>query len=296
MTKVKGNMVGCSIITVVFGGGTTMISGNILHVAKEEVTEAECREIAETVRGDNSHLSTMLISIAAVPPVGAHMESVSVAWLAERQAEQQRLAKKARLLEAQLEGKLPQYTVEEVYTESFHIDNIVGHAATLVDLMLIGQSVVSDPGTLNAVLDGALFHARVPALISADAAMRLEQSTVQVAWADTPEAATAVKASVPILKKAKSVQIVSVDLADDDRTSVSALHNYLSYHGVNSSAETIESRGLTIAESLTAYADRIGSDLIVMGAYGHSRLRETVFGGVTRSMIDQPKRAIFLAR
>ena len=273
-----------------------MTFGNILHVAREEVTEAECSAIAEKALGATSHISTMLISIAAVPPVGAHMESVSVAWLAERQADQQRLAKKARLLEAQLKSKLRQYSVEEVYTESFHIDNIVGHAAILADLVLIGQSVVSDPSTLNAVLDGALFHARVPVLISADGAMPLEQSAVLVAWADTPEAATAVKTSVPILKQAKSVQIVSVDLADDDRTSISALHNYLSYHGVNSSVDTIESRGLTVAESLTAYADRVASDLIVMGAYGHSRLRETVFGGVTRSMIDQPKRAIFLAR
>lgn len=269
---------------------------NILHVAQEEVTEGEYRALGEEAFSDGSHLSTMLISIASVPPVGAHMESVSVAWLTERQADQQRLAEKARSIETELCSKLSKYAVEDVYIESFQIDNIVGRAAMLADLVVIGQSIVSDPSTLNAVLDGALFHARVPVLMRPDASAQFDHSAVLIAWSDTAESAAAAKASVPMLKKAMSVQIVSVDMPEDRRQSLSELHNYLTYHGVNSSIDTVSSRGLTIAECLTDYADRLNSDVIVMGAYGHARLRETIFGGVTRSMVDRPRRALFLAR
>jgi len=69
----------------------------------------------------------------------------------------------------------------------------------------------------------------------------------------------------------------------------------LTHHGCNVVVQQYPSGGQDIADCLLHRAKEVGADLIVMGAYGHSRMRETIFGGTTRAMIEQGDQAVYLA-
>jgi nucleotide-binding universal stress UspA family protein len=71
---------------------------------------------------------------------------------------------------------------------------------------------------------------------------------------------------------------------------------YLARHGCKVTVDRLPSSGYTVAEALRQHAVDISADLVVMGAYGHSRLRERIFGGVTKSMIDEAALPILMAR
>ncbi|UZX45142.1 universal stress protein (plasmid) [Agrobacterium sp. 13-2099-1-2] len=272
-----------------------MSFATLLQITTGEPASPESNMHFNLADAMESHLSVLLIGIASPPPVGAHMESVSAAWLDERQADQDRLARQVFALERYLKGKISSFDIEEAYTEIFNLDNVVGYRAQFADAVAIGPDILNDPGVRDAILDGALFHAGVPILVDPLRSLSWDKNSVLIAWSDAPETAAAVRASVPFLKRARSVEIIVVD-PDDDRELAPGLRSYLSHQQISASIESIKSEGRTIAETIETYAERLQSSLIVMGAYGHSRLRERIFGGVTRTMIENTRRPLFLAR
>lgn len=279
-----------------FSGGATMTFATILNVAGSSATDTEMNSGIGLALNTTSHLSTLLIDVAAPPPVGAHLESVSTVWLAERKADQIKLRKRAGEIDSLLASSGIPYELEEAYTEAFRIDDIVGRRAQFADAVLIGASVLANQSVRNAVIDGALFRARVPMLINPTGNMRWEGNSVLVALSDTPEAAAAARASVPLLKRARAVRIVMVDPTAGDCEFAAGLRSYLSHQGVESSFDQAVSKGLTVAETLEDHAVHVQADMLVMGAYGHTRLRERILGGVTKSALEQPLRPILLAR
>jgi nucleotide-binding universal stress UspA family protein len=103
--------------------------------------------------------------------------------------------------------------------------------------------------------------------------------------------------ALPILEMAKHVHIVTVinEKALDTRRSGSELARHLSRHGIDGVAETIDAAGRDVGSVLEAYVGSHGADLLVMGAFGHSRLREFVLGGATRSMLAHPPVPILMS-
>jgi nucleotide-binding universal stress UspA family protein len=117
-----------------------------------------------------------------------------------------------------------------------------------------------------------------------------------VAWRDTREAARAIAEALPFLEGA-ATRIVTVrpkgGQEPDPRAADVAAH--LARHGAQVEVGAVDGKGATTASVLLGEARRIGADLIVMGAYGHSRFREWVLGGVTRDMIAQSDIPLLLA-
>lgn len=107
---------------------------------------------------------------------------------------------------------------------------------------------------------------------------------VIVAWKSTCEARRAVADSMPFLRRAKDVLVVAISDEDQGATDVAA---YLTNHKVNASAITRAPSNAAVADDLISIASGEGSDLIVCGAYGHSRAREWLFGGVTGDLLDR---------
>lgn len=108
--------------------------------------------------------------------------------------------------------------------------------------------------------------------------------SVAVAWNGTRESARALQSAMPFLLRAKKVFLVGVDLQGRARVSIERLAPNLARHGVDVRLERIPSAGLAVGEVLLNVVADCGADLLVMGAYGHSRTRELVFGGATRSL------------
>ena len=111
---------------------------------------------------------------------------------------------------------------------------------------------------------------------------------VLVAWNASREAARAVSDALPLLARADSVQLVAFDPASADHGEVPAadVALYLARHGVKATAARQSAPGLDIGSQILSRAADTGADLVVMGGYGHSRLRELVLGGATRSMLE----------
>ncbi|MGE7416670.1 universal stress protein [Methylobacterium tarhaniae] len=119
---------------------------------------------------------------------------------------------------------------------------------------------------------------------------------ILVAWDGGLQAVRAANEAMPLLRAAETVEIVSVGDADDLLTTVPGAEfaRHLARHGVAVTVSDLPQAG-SIADTLRKHAVRVRADLIAMGAYRHSRTRELVFGGVTRSLLMDAPVPLFLA-
>ncbi|ORE97872.1 universal stress family protein [Aurantimonas sp. 22II-16-19i] len=158
----------------------------------------------------------------------------------------------------------------------------------LVDLVVQSQKSVTQ-ATDMSLFEAVLFDARAPILlVPDDAADAKAPATVLVAFRDTPECARAIAAALPFLERADLAILASVaeDGSAEERgiEPMNDMARHLARHGVT--VELRELPGWTDpAEGLLAEAKAVGADLLVAGAYGHSRLREYLLGGVTRNLV-----------
>ena len=161
--------------------------------------------------------------------------------------------------------------------------------ARCADLVIIEQRTPGrydnyrnlDPG------DVLLKIGRPTLLVGPDVAS-LRAEHVVVAWKDSREARRAVLDAMPFLRKAKRISVVEVCTRDDERHALARTEDvvrYLSRHGITANARPIHHRDRSDVDSLVHFALNENADLLVAGAYGHSRLGEWVFGGMTRSLL-----------
>lgn len=125
-------------------------------------------------------------------------------------------------------------------------------------------------------------------LLPPQAVPRSAIRTVLIAWVDTRQSARAVAEALPLIAQATQVQIITVREATHGRLGgaevLADITAHLARHGVEAAASVLNSRGF-IPDAILAEAERISADLIVAGAYGHSRFREWVLGGVTEELL-----------
>jgi nucleotide-binding universal stress UspA family protein len=122
---------------------------------------------------------------------------------------------------------------------------------------------------------------------------------VLVAWDAGREAMRAVSDALPVLERARRVDILVVDAADNGRHGEEPgadVALFLARHGVNAIVSRTESSGIGIGSTLLSRAADFGVDLIVMGAYGHSRLRESLVGGATRDLLQAMTVPVLMSR
>jgi nucleotide-binding universal stress UspA family protein len=122
-------------------------------------------------------------------------------------------------------------------------------------------------------------------------------NTVVVAWDFSRPAARAVADALPLLEKAKQVRVVTVtnEKIIDTKRSGEELAKHLARHGVQVVLDNVDAAGRGIGQVLESYIASTNADIIVMGAYGHSRVRDFILGGATKSMLSRPPAPIFLS-
>lgn len=137
-----------------------------------------------------------------------------------------------------------------------------------------------------------------PVLVAPDKAEPLKGEAVVIAWKDTREARRALQDSLPFLHRAKQVLVLAVcneDEAGAVQHQVDDVVAYLGRRGVVATSKVSIAPDAGVVGEVNAAAQATGADLIVAGAYGQSRLREWVFGGVTRTLMDEPGRYLLLS-
>lgn len=113
---------------------------------------------------------------------------------------------------------------------------------------------------------------------------------IAIAWKDTPEAVRAVSAALPVLKTARTIRLLSARETDGEasaRESADACATFLGWHGLDAEIFCIDADEDSAQDRVFSYAAETGTELIVMGAYGHSRAHEFVFGGFTRHALRE---------
>ena len=125
----------------------------------------------------------------------------------------------------------------------------------------------------------------------------LSLDVVGVAWDFSRPAARAVADALPILQRAKTVRVVTItqEKTIDTRRSSADLATHLARHGVEVVLEVEEAAGRTIGQALEGYATARDLDLLVMGAYGHSRMRDFILGGATKTIVANPPLPVLLS-
>jgi nucleotide-binding universal stress UspA family protein len=151
------------------------------------------------------------------------------------------------------------------------------------DLTVAGRPG-KDEGSLSETLDAALLQTGRPLWIAPDDGAAVLPETVAIAIKGAPEAARAVTAAMPFLAKAKEVVVLSVEEEGAPQDAAERLKTSLGWHGFPVSMARLPSGSGGAAETLLAAAQQ-RSALLVMGGYGHSRVREWIFGGVTERVL-----------
>ena len=171
--------------------------------------------------------------------------------------------------------------------------------ARCADIIVSGgqSNALSDPFAVASPKD-LVMEAGRPLFIAPDNVSWLDLRSVLMAWKDTPEARRAIAHSLPMLRKAKEVNVAEIVEADDSRSAavsrVRDVVTWLSRHGVSASEVVPEQSGDAIAQ-LDAIAANVGAGVVVAGAYGHSRFRELILGGMTQHLITQSSRCVLLS-
>lgn len=163
-------------------------------------------------------------------------------------------------------------------------ETLTARFGRLHDLVAVPCPRGNDPA-LTTALGAALLETGRPVLIAPPVAPQSVATRIVAAWNGSIEAARALSASAALAAPEASVVVVMVGEADPAVPTADDAVAYLASHGLAAEAAQLSADGRTVAEALLVEADRRQADLLVMGAYSHSRLRETILGGVTRDVL-----------
>jgi len=165
----------------------------------------------------------------------------------------------------------------------------LGRIARRFDLAVVGQPERENAVSAEVVDEGVLFESGrpvvfVPYIFKGPAKL----DRIMVCWDGSRAATRAVADSLPLLKKAKQVEVVIVATGrpKSDEVPGADLGQHLARHGLKVDVKRITSPDIDVPSTILSYAADSSADMIVMGGYGHSRLREFVLGGVTRGLLE----------
>ncbi len=174
-------------------------------------------------------------------------------------------------------------------------DIVVPARALLADLVVFAGARSENAIGLRATFEAVLLKSRRPMLVTAESPPAHIGRTVAIAWNATPEARSALDGAMPFLQSAAAVHLIAVASARSDADALDGARDYLAAHGIGSDSHVVEPGDEPVGAALMRKAEAIGADLLVMGGYGHARLRERILGGVTQHIVSHPGLPILLA-
>lgn len=212
----------------------------------------------------------------------------------------------AEALETEVRGHLGaqdiRWSAESAVAQMGGVGALIAQRARFADLVVLAQPYGEGAAPdAEAVVEAALFDGNCPVLILPHGKSDVAGigRRVIIAWNQSDEALTAIRRARPILKSADLVEITVVDPSPhspEGSDPGGALCQMLTRHGIKAEVVVLAKTLPTVSEVLNRRAAETGADLIVMGAYSHSRLREAIMGGATRHMLERAKVPVLMAR
>jgi nucleotide-binding universal stress UspA family protein len=155
----------------------------------------------------------------------------------------------------------------------------------LSDLVVTQGFAAGDDVAIRVAIESTLMNGR-PMVIASQTERQKTGERVAIAFDGSAAAAHSVTAAMPFVTKARSVTLIKVAEELKRTAELDSLADYLAMRGVESTKVLVDPAGRSISETLFSAVEKAECDLLVMGGYGHHRLREVVFGGVTRDVLS----------
>ena len=165
----------------------------------------------------------------------------------------------------------------------------LGHLARRFDLAIVGQPERERAAAAEVVDEGVLFDSGRPVIfVPYIQKSGLKLDRVMLCWDGSRAATRAINDAMPFLEKAKQVELVIVSSKAGKANELTGadMGQHLARHGLKVEVKRITSPDIDVTSTILSYAADSSADMIVMGGYGHSRLREFILGGVTRGLLE----------
>ena len=175
-------------------------------------------------------------------------------------------------------------------------EDIVAQQARLADLTVVPHPDSGEDVSSSDALHAVLFDSGRPVLISPQIAPKSIGTRVCLAWNGTAESAASALAALPWMQQAEAVRILSAEGYQRRGPAAPDLAAYLALHDVHADVTMFKSVGSSVGAGLLAAATEFGCDLLSMGAYSHSRLRQLILGGVTRHVLEFSNLPVMMTR
>jgi nucleotide-binding universal stress UspA family protein len=164
-------------------------------------------------------------------------------------------------------------------------DEAVAQRARLYDLIVAGRAAPGAAVPRVSTLEALIFESGRPILIAPPAAPAALGEAIVIAWNGSTESARAVAQAMPFLTQAGKIYVLAVEGGSVPGPNAGELAEHLVRNGLPAEATGVRSEGRSIGETILAESASLGADLVVKGAYTHSRLRQMIFGGATSHIL-----------
>ena len=253
-------------------------------------------EIADRM---SAHLDIYVVTISHTETTNYYLGTEAL-MLAEqtRDAMTQRKALEEWVTK-RMTGELTRWSMHAATLQGPSLTGYLARKLRFSDLVVLPRPYQGNPETEHLV-EACLFSAERPVLMIPKGCTAPQSGgNVLMGWNDGAEALAAARAALPLLRQADVSDICIIDPpehAADRSDPGGAMAQYLMRHGARSEVAVLAKTEPNVGEMLLRRAREVGAKMIVSGAYGHSRLREAVFGGATRSLLETADLPILMSR
>lgn len=175
-------------------------------------------------------------------------------------------------------------------------EDLVAQLARLADLTVVPHPDAGEDVSSSDALHAVLFDSGRPVLIAPQIAPASIGTRICVAWNGTAESAASVWGALPWMQRAEAVRILSAEEYQRRGPAATDLVDYLGLHGIHAEMATFRTVSNSVGAGLLAAAREFRADLLAMGAYSHSRLRQLILGGVTRHVLEHATLPVMMSR
>ena len=287
-----------------------MIRKLLLPLTGTKAGEAALTSALMVARTWNAHLSALHVRVDARDVAPLAGEGLSGAMIEEMMsATEKESAERANAVHAMFTRFVASQDVivEEpragatTATASFAAvigreEDLVAQLARLADLTVVPHPEAGEDVSSSDALHAVLFDSGRPVLISPRVPPASIGRRVCVAWNGTAESAAAVWAAIPWMQRAEAVRVLSADEYQRRGPAAPELAQYLACHDIHAELSGFRPVDRDVGAGILAAARQFGADLLAMGAYSHSRLRQLILGGVTRHVLEHADLPVIMCR
>lgn len=269
----------------------------VVGVGQDDLEVERAATIASAM---GAHLTVLALGVAPPPPSSPYGVVSNDIWATEIREGQSGAQARADAIAALLAARDLPATIEAQFLDRATVSTLVARFARYADLTLITPQAEGVELMQSWVINGALFESGRPVLLLPPGEVGFPAARrVVIAWDASVEASKAVRDAIGLMQGADEVHAVLIDpvpsFEGHGPEPGADLATYLGRHGISVTVHRLPREGKDVAELLQRTASDLGADLIVMGGFGHSRLRQRIFGGTTTSMIRDTRIAVLMA-